>query len=159
MFAAQMMPCSVLALNYVEGDVISITEPAAAVNSNIFSNAEAPIYPSPLPSDFPEYISFPFVKILPEMTVHPSVLTLGETSTSISFDVYSTAAILSGRATTWGDESIVRINSWLSGVTEPIILVGLDDWMAFETFESIKKTIAIRSWFAFSSNPTKKRRR
>ena len=46
------------------------------------------------------------MKILPEMTVHPSVLTLGETSTSISFDVYSTAAILSGRATTWGDESI-----------------------------------------------------
>ena len=147
---------SVLALNYVEGDVISITEPAAAVNSNIFSNAEAPIYPSPLPSDFPEYISFPFVKILPEMTVHPSVLTLGETSTSISFDVYSTAAILSGRATTWGDESIVRINSWLSGVTEPIILVGLDDWTAFETFESIKKTIASSvPGFAFSSNPTK----
>ena len=44
----------------------------------------------------------------------------------------------------------------MSGVTEPIILVGLDDWTAFETFESIKKTIASSvPGFAFSSNPTK----
>ena len=66
------------------------------------------------------------------MTVHPSVLTLGENSTKITFDVYSIAAILSGSATTWGHETIVRLNPWLNGVTEPIILVGLDDWMAFE---------------------------
>ena len=78
---------SVLALNYVEGDVSSSTDSAAAVNSNVFSNAETPIYSSPLPSDFPEYISFPFVKISSEMTVHPIVLTLGENSTKITFDV------------------------------------------------------------------------
>ena len=148
---------SVLALNYVEGDVSSSTDSAAAVNSNVFSNAETPIYASPLPSDFPEYISFPFVKISSEMTVHPSVLTLGENSTKITFDVYSIAAILSGSATTWGHETIVRLNPWLNGVTEPIILVGLDDWMAFETFESIKKKIlSFVPGFAFSNSPTKR---
>ena len=40
---------SVLALNYVEGDVSSSTDSAAAVNSNVFSNGETPIYASPLP--------------------------------------------------------------------------------------------------------------
>ena len=147
---------SVLALNYVKDEASSGTDPQTSVKSNIFSNAETPVYTSPLPSDFPEYISFPFVKITPEMTVHPSVLTLGETSTSIAFDIFSVGAILSGRATTWGDETIVRLNPWLSGVTEPIVLVGLDDWSTLKTYETIEKKFASSvPDFTFSRSPTK----
>jgi phosphate transport system substrate-binding protein len=127
---------SVLALNYAKDETSSLADLV------IFDNAETPIYPTPLPEDFPNYISFPFIKISLELAVNPSVLRLGETNTSIQFDIYSAAAILSGKATTWGDAEIIKLNPWLTGVTEPIILVGLEDLTIFKTFETLKRTIS-----------------
>ena len=61
------------------------------------------------------------------MGLNKGVLQLGATGTTLALASVAVAAILSGDATTWGHPEIVRLNTFLNGVTAPIVLAGILD--------------------------------
>ena len=69
----------------------------------------------------------PLFSIEARMGLNKGVLQLGATGTTLALDSVAVAAILSGDATTWGHPEIVRLNTFLNGVTAPIVLAGILD--------------------------------
>ena len=71
------------------------------------------------------FMRMPLFSLEGRMGFHRGVLQLGAGGTGLTLDARATAAILSGEATFWGHSEIVRLNSFLSGVTASIVLAGI----------------------------------
>lgn len=94
----------------------------------------------------------PFFAVEARLGVHSSVLQMGTTSSALTLDAAATAAILSGDATTWGHAEIVRLNTFLSGVTAPIILVGINNPKIDSFYKTyIDQLVALNASFTLGS--------
>lgn len=106
----------------------------------------------------------PLFSVEARFAVNDEVLNLGSGGTSITLDLAAAAAILSGTATTWGHSEIVRLNSFLSGVTTSIKLITPESYeeafyqayieqfkQADANFQTVQGTMTASSYFELAS--------